>query len=50
MNNPAQNQTQTQIQNLAENRNQDPKAVPGVLAKEALTYSPSKIKKPEKPE
>ena len=49
MNNPAQNQTQNQIQNLAENRNQDPAAIPGVLAKEALTYSPSKIKKTEKP-
>jgi hypothetical protein len=50
MNNPAQNQTQTQIQNLAETRNQDPAAIPGVLAKEALTYSPSKIKKTQKPE
>jgi hypothetical protein len=48
MNNPAQNQTQ--IQNLAQNRNQDPTAIPGVLAKEALTYSPSKIKKTEKTE
>jgi hypothetical protein len=50
MNNPAQNQTQNQIQNLAQNRNQDPKAIPGVLAKEALTYSPSKIRKTEKPD
>jgi hypothetical protein len=50
MNNPAQNQTQTQIQNLAQNRNQDPTAIPGVLAKEALTYSPSKIRKTEKPD
>jgi hypothetical protein len=50
MNNPAQNQTQNQIQNLAQNRNQDPTAIPGVLAKEALTYSPSKIRKTEKPE
>jgi hypothetical protein len=50
MNNPAQNTTQAQIQNLAQNRNQDPTAIPGVLAKEALTYSPSKIKKTEKPE
>jgi len=48
MNNPAQNQTQ--IQNLAQNRNQNPTAIPGVLAKEALTYSPSKIRKTEKPE
>jgi hypothetical protein len=50
MNNPAQNQTQLQIQNLAEARNQNPAAIPGVLAKEALTYSPSKIKKTVKPE
>ena len=50
MNNPAQNTTQNQIQNLAQNRNQDPTAIPGVLAKEALTYSPSKIRKTEKPE
>jgi hypothetical protein len=48
MNNPVQNQTQ--IQNLAQSRNQDSSAIPGVLAKEALTYSPSKIKKTEKPE
>lgn len=48
MNNPAQNQAQ--IQNLAQSRNQVPTAIPGVLAKEALTYSPSKIKKTEKPE
>lgn len=50
MNNPAQNQTQTQIQHQAQTRNQDPTAIPGVLAKEALTYSPSKIRKTEKPE
>lgn len=50
MNNPAQNPTQSQLQNQAQTRNQDPRAVPGVLAKEALTYSPSKIKKTEKPE
>jgi hypothetical protein len=50
MNNPAQNQSQTQIQNQAETRNQDPTAIPGVLAKEVLTYSPSKIRKNEKPE
>lgn len=43
MNNPGQNQTQ----NLAESRNQNPSEIPGVLAKEALTYSPSKIKKPD---
>lgn len=50
MNNPAQNQTQNQTQNLAQSRNQDPTAIPGVLAKEALTYSPSKIRKTGKPE
>ena len=50
MNNPAQNPVQNQLQNLAQTRNQDPRAVPGVLAKEALTYSPSKIRKIEKPE
>jgi hypothetical protein len=44
MNNPSQNQTQI----LAENNNRDPAAVPGVLAKEVLTYSPSKIRKNEK--
>ena len=48
MNNPAQNLTQNQTQILAENSNRDPAAVPGVLAKEALTYSPSKIRKNEK--
>lgn len=47
MNNPGQNQTSNQVQNLAEARNQDPTAIPGLLAKEALTYSPRKIKKPE---
>jgi hypothetical protein len=48
MNNPAQNLTQNQTQILAENSNRDPAAVPGVLAKEVLTYSPSKIRKNEK--
>jgi len=48
MNNPAQNMTQNQTQILAENSNRDPAAVPGVLAKEVLTYSPSKIRKNEK--
>jgi hypothetical protein len=46
MNNPLQ--IQNQAQTLAQNRNQDPQASPGVLAKEALTYSPSKIRKNEK--
>ena len=48
MNNPAQNVVQNQI--LADSNNQDPSAMPGMLAKEALTYSPSKIRKTEKPE
>ena len=48
MNNPAQNLTQNQTQILAENSNRDPAAVPGVLAKEVLTYSPSKIRKNER--
>jgi hypothetical protein len=41
MNNPAQNQTQ--IQNLAQNRNQDPTAIPGVLAKEALDRKSTRL-------
>jgi hypothetical protein len=48
MNNPVQNQIQ--IQNQAQSRNQDSSAIPGMLAKEALTYSPTKIRKTEKPE
>lgn len=47
MHNQAQSQNPNQVQNLAANRNQDPSAIPGLLAKEVLTYSPSKIKKPE---
>lgn len=52
-NNPAQNPSvnqQVQAQAQAASRNIDPMATPGVIAKEALTYSPSKIKKPEKAE
>jgi len=44
------NQDANQVQNLAQTRNQDPSAIPGVLAKEVLTYSPSKIAKTGKPE
>ena len=40
-------QIQTQVQNVAPNLN-NPNAVPGLLAKEDLTYTPSKIKKNEK--
>ena len=50
MNNPLQIQTQNQVQTLAQNRNQDSKEIPGIMAKEALTYSPSKIRKNEKPD
>lgn len=47
--NPAVNQ-QVQAQSQAASRHTDPLAAPGVVAKEVLTYSPTKIKKPEKPE
>ena len=47
--NPAVSQ-QVQAQNQATNRNVDPLATPGVIAKETLTYSPTKIKKTEKAE
>lgn len=52
-NNPAQNpkanqQLQAQVQ--ASSRQVDPMAAPGVIAKEVLTYSPTQIKKTEKPE
>jgi hypothetical protein len=47
MQNQEQVQNATRSQQLAENRNQDPSAIPGVAAKEALTYAPNKIKKPE---
>ena len=52
-NNPGQNpavnqQVQTQIQ--AAGRQVDPMATPGVVAKEVLTYSPTQIRKTEKPE
>jgi hypothetical protein len=52
-NNPDQNtaaQQQNQVQNQVTNRQVDPVAAPGVMAKEVLTYSPSRIKKPEKTE
>lgn len=41
----AQNPAQQQIQQ--QSRNQIPTAIPGVLAKEALTYSPAKVQKNE---
>ena len=40
-------QPQAQAINMPPNQN-NPHAVPGVLAKEELTYTPSKIKKNEK--
>jgi hypothetical protein len=52
-NNPAQNPSvnqQVQAQAQAASRQADPMATPGVIAKEALTYSPTQIKKPEKAE
>ncbi len=52
-NNPAQNpgvSQQVQAQNQASSRHVDPAATPGVVAKEVLTYSPTRIKKTEKPE
>lgn len=45
-----QHQNPVQVQNTSESRNQMPSAVPGILAKESLTYSPSKIPKMEKAE
>lgn len=41
----SQAQNPAQQQSMQQNRNVDPSAVPGVLAKEVLTYSPSAIKK-----
>ncbi len=40
-------QTQAQVQNVPPNQN-NPHAVPGLLAKEELTYTPGKVKKNEK--
>ena len=40
-------QPQALVQNVPLNQN-NPQAAPGVLAKEELTYTPSKIKKNEK--
>lgn len=42
-----QAQNPAQQQNLQQSRNQIPTAVPGVLAKEVLTYSPNKVQKNE---
>lgn len=47
--NPAVSQ-QLQAQSQAINRQVDPMASSGVVAKEVLTYSPTQIKKTEKPE
>ena len=47
--NPAVSQ-QLQAQNQAINRQVDPMASSGVVAKEVLTYSPTQIRKTEKPE
>lgn len=47
MHNPSQEQSPVQHQQQVQTRNQDPAAIPGMLAKDALTYTPSKIKKPE---
>lgn len=52
-NNPTQNAAanqQVQAQAQANSRQVDPLATPGVIAKEVLTYSPTQIKKTEKPE
>jgi hypothetical protein len=46
----AKNQDANHLQQMAQTRNQDPSAIPGVLAKESLTYSPTKIQKTGKPE
>lgn len=40
-------QTHAQVQNVPPNQN-NPHAVPGLLAKEELTYTPGKVKKNEK--
>ncbi|MFN4004250.1 MAG: hypothetical protein ACK4MJ_03875 [Hylemonella sp.] len=52
-NNPTQNPTvnqQAQAQVQASNRNVDPLATPGLIAKETLTYTPNRVRKTEKPE
>ncbi|MEA3395233.1 MAG: hypothetical protein U9R55_11455 [Pseudomonadota bacterium] len=46
----AKNQDANHLQNMAQTRNQSPSAIPGVLAKEVLTYSPSKVNKTGKAE
>ncbi|NBY70935.1 MAG: hypothetical protein EBQ69_02735 [Betaproteobacteria bacterium] len=43
---PSQNMAQ--IQQLAEQKNQDPATAPGSITKEVLTYTPSEIKKNDK--
>lgn len=46
----AKNQDVNHLQNMTQTRNQDPSAIPGVLAKEALTYSPNRVNKTGKAE
>ncbi len=48
MNNQSGSQNQVRVQQLNQARSQDPVAVPGIVAREELTYTPSKIKKAEK--
>lgn len=47
MNNQGQNQDPNQVKALAQSRNQDPSAVPGVLAKSAMSYTPNRVEKNE---
>jgi hypothetical protein len=47
MNNQGLNQNQARVQSMNQTRSQDPVAQPGVIARENLTYSPSKVKKNE---
>jgi hypothetical protein len=47
MNNQGLNQNQARVQGINQANSQDPVAQPGVIARENLTYSPSKVKKNE---
>ena len=47
-NQQAKTQDPNQIQQLVQTRNQDPAAIPGVHAKEVLTYTAKKVNKTEK--
>jgi len=52
-NNPSQNRAgnpQVLVQLQAASRQVDPMAAPGTITKESLTYSPTQIRKTEKPE